>query len=103
PPVKEVQTVKEFAETNLEGSRLKNKPSSAIAKSQILRWHVVPSLGDLRLDQVTYASIEDFKVRLSNTRAANAERRCDVPAPERRLSPKTINNVLTVLRRMLAV
>jgi integrase len=98
-----VPTVQEFAKTYVDASRLKNKASSITAKGQILRTHVLPALGHLRLDQVTYARIEDFKVSLASTRAGNAERRTDAPASGRCLSPKTINNVLTVLRRMLVV
>lgn len=46
---------------------------------------------------------EDFKVTLANTPIANAERRSDAPRPDRNLSPKTINNILTCLRRMLVI
>jgi hypothetical protein len=41
------------AETYVEASRLHNKPSSVDAKETTLRLHIVPALGDLRLDQVT--------------------------------------------------
>jgi hypothetical protein len=42
---------------------------------------------------ITYGVVEDLKVSLSRTPAANAERRSDSPRPDRMLSPKTINNV----------
>jgi hypothetical protein len=34
----------------------------------------LPRLGDLRLDQVTYAVIEDFKIALSKTTVQNVEK-----------------------------
>jgi hypothetical protein len=40
----------------------------------ILRVHILPRLGDLRLDQVTYAVIEDFKIALSKTPIHNVEK-----------------------------
>lgn len=111
---KEVPTVREFHEVFLETSRLQNKPSSVESKEMIFRVHILPRLGDLRIDQVTYAVIEDFKVALSKTPINNVEKTYGIkkarakgkPAddkPARLLSPKTINNVLTVLRRMLVV
>ena len=70
----------------MEASRLKNKPSSVESKESILRLHVLPSYGDYRLDKLDYGAIEDLKVELAQ-----------------KLSHKTINNVLTVVRRMLVV
>ncbi len=111
---KEVPTVREFHEVFLEASRIKNKPSSVESQEMILRVHILPRLGDLRVNAVTYAVIEDFKVALSKTPIHNVEKRYGAklrvakgkPAdekPSRLLSAKTINNVLTVLRRMLVV
>ena len=111
---KEVPTVRAFHEVFLEASRIKNKPSSVETKEMILRVHIVPRLGDLRLDQVTYAVIEDFKIALSKTPVHNVERTYGIKkarakgkpiaaTPSKLLSPKTINNILTVLRRMLVV
>ncbi len=99
----EVPKVREFASVFVDASRVQNKRSSVESKETMLRTHIVPRLGDLRLDQVTYAVIEDFKLALSRTPIANAERRSDAPNPVRNLSPKTINNVLTCLRRMLVI
>ncbi len=105
---KEVVTLKDFAPTFLEMSRVKNKPSSVDTKEMILRIHLVPRLGELRLDQITYAVIEDLKVALANTQTQNAERKERAATrveggPPRTLSAKTINNCLTVLRRLLVV
>ncbi len=118
---KEVPTVREFHTVFLDASRIKNKPSSVESKEVILRMHILPRLGDLRLDRVTYAVIEDFKIALSKTPIHNVEKAYGVrkaqmkgkatdakgkpldAKPVRYLSAKTINNVLTVLRRMLVV
>ena len=111
---KEVPTVREFHEVFLEASRIKNKPSSVGSQEIILRVHILPRLGDLRVNAVTYAVIEDFKVALSKTPIHNVEKRYGAKLraakgkvvnekPSRLLSAKTINNVLTVLRRMLVV
>lgn len=108
-PPKEVPTVREFSKIYLEVSELNNKPSSVETKEMLLRMHIVPRLGDLKLDAVTYAAIEDFKIALGKTPVANAEKnrgankRAENDNTTRTLSPKTINNCLTVLRRMLVI
>ncbi|CAN5181031.1 hypothetical protein BH11MYX1_BH11MYX1_31030 [soil metagenome] len=106
-PPKIVPPVNEFARRYLEISGVKNKASSVRSKDCLLRVHLHPAVGHLRLDQVTYAVIEDLKVKLSKTPLANSERRWNgVPKAEneiRDLSPNTINNCLTVLRPMLSI
>ncbi len=119
-PPREVPTVNDFATTYLEVSELKNKPSSVESKEMLLRMHIRPHLGEMKLDAVNYAAIEDFKITLSKTPVANAEKIRDNAARKRAkrvnpdpmakpveglryLSPKTINNCLTVLRRMLVI
>src|SRR5277367_652506 len=96
---KEVPTVREFHEVFLAASQINNKPSSVESKEKLLRVHIVPRLGDLRLDQVTYAVIEDFKIALSKRRI-NIDKtyetlkrvtKVDAESP-RMLSAKTINN-----------
>lgn len=104
-PVQEAPTVNEFAPSYLEISGVKNKPSSVKAKECLLRMHILPRVGHLKLDQVTYAVIEDLKVHLAKTQHANSERN-GKPKPKEEiefLSQKTINNCLTVLRRMLSI
>ncbi|HKA87337.1 MAG TPA: site-specific integrase [Haliangiales bacterium] len=87
PEEKEVPTVREFATVYLDVSRVDNKPSSVDSKEQALRTHIVPFFGALRLDKVTYATIQDFKVKkIAEGRAK-----------------KTVNNLLTTLRRMLVI
>jgi len=87
PEAKEVPTVEEFTKVYLDVSRVDNKPSSVDTKDQILRKHIVPFFGALRLDRVTYAGIQDFKVQ----KIADG------------IAKKTVNNFLTVLRRMLVI
>jgi integrase len=90
-------TLSAFAPVYLASARLDNARSSVMAKEDILARYLVPRLGDLRLDQIDYAVIEDFKVILAETRNARIKREVQT------LSPKTVNNVLIVLRHVLAV
>lgn len=76
----------DFQAVFLEHSEAKNEFSSVRAKRQILRDHLVPAFGPLPLDVITFDRIDDLKSRLSN---------------ELDLSNKTVNNILTVLRRLL--
>lgn len=64
---KEVPTIEEFHKVFLATSAIINKPSSVDSKEKLLRFHIVPRLGKLRLDEVTYAVIEDFKLALAQT------------------------------------
>lgn len=74
-----VRWVETYATTN-------NKPSEVESKRSILRWHLVPAFGALALDAVTVRAVEEYKA---------AKLRDG-------LSPKTINNHLTVLHKLLA-
>ncbi len=74
------QFIKTYAKTN-------NKPSEVATKEAALKNHLVPAFGKLRLDAIGPERIEAFK----------AEKL------EAKLSEKTINNFLTILRRILAV
>lgn len=103
---KEVPTIEEFAKVFLATSSIINKPSSVDSKEKLLRFHIVPRLGHLRLDEVTYAVIEDLKLALAQTPINTGKTYVGVkldPKSKKTLSGKTINNVLTVLRRMLVV
>jgi integrase len=74
-------TLREFGPRFLEGHARANrqKPSGVAAKETILRVHLIRNLGDKPLDQVTTEDVQRLKAEL------------------RRRSPKTVNNVLTVL------
>jgi integrase len=73
------QFVSTYAVTN-------NKHAEVISKRKILRVHLVPAFGDLRLDQVGIAEIEEYKAGKLTAG----------------LAKKTINNHLTVLRKLLS-
>jgi len=94
PPKPAVPTVQEFQAIYLDSARLGNKPSTLVSKETICRLHILPRLGHLRLDEVSYAVIEDLKLALSKTQATH------VKAP-RTLSAKTIHNVLVVVSDLL--
>lgn len=73
------QFVSTYAVTN-------NKHAEVVSKRKILRVHLVPAFGELRLDQVGLAEIEEYKAGKLTAG----------------LAKKTINNHLTVLRKLLS-
>jgi integrase len=64
-----------------------NKPSEVESKRSAFKNHLIPALGSKRLDQIGPREIEAFKSRKLTEG----------------LSPKTVNNFLTMLRKLLAV
>ena len=84
---KEVPTLEKFAPEFLGLSRVKNKPSEADTKEMILRCHLVPAFGQKPLDLIGYAAIQDYAAK----------------KVEDGLAKKTVNNHLTVMRRLLVV
>ena len=87
PPRKEVPTLADFAGRFLNGYARANrqKPSGIAAKETILRLHLVPLLGRQTLDTITNEDVQRLKLRLGTK------------------APKTVNNVLATLRRLLSV
>lgn len=89
PVDKEVQpkvpTLTEFAPRFLERYAKANrlKPSGIAAKETILRVHLIPVFGDKALDTITTEDVQQLKSALTKR------------------SPKTVNNVLTVLSVVL--
>jgi len=109
---REVPTLAEFVERFLTYSENNNKPSSVFSKRHTLRNHVIPFFGAKRLNQIGPAEIEAFKsamrakesgsrARKENPTIYAVRKRKETPA--KRLSLKTINNALTILRKLLAV
>ena len=84
----EVPTFASFAKRFLGTyARSNNKRSEIESKQTILRVHLTPVFGELPLDRVDALRVEAYKARKL----------------KEGLSAKTINNQLTVLRRMLAI
>lgn len=75
---------REFLEVYPEAN---NAPSEVDAKKRIVRLHLQPFFGDKALDRICVGDVERFKAEQKKAGA----------------KPKTINNRLTVLRRMLTV
>ena len=84
-PKREVPTFETFAPRFVDGHARANrhKPSGIHAIESILRWHLVPALGPKRLDAITNEQVQRLKLALTHR------------------SPKTVNNVLTVLSTLL--
>ena len=82
---KEVPTLDGFAERFLDGYARANrqKPSGIAGKATILNTHLVPILGAKKLDAITNEDVQRLKHKLQSK------------------SPKTVNNVLTVLNVLL--
>ncbi len=82
---KEVPTLEAFAPRFIEGYARANrqKPSGVAAKESILRLHLVPELGSRTLDTISNEQVQRLKLQLHDK------------------SPKTINNVLSVLNVLL--
>lgn len=76
-----IVTLREFAPRFVEGYTKANrqKPSGIAAKETVLRIHLIPHLGNKPLTNITTEDIQRLKSALA------------------RKSPKTVNNVLTVL------
>ena len=72
--------IRDYATTN-------NKPSEVRSKTMILNLHLLPTFGNQRLDAIGVRQIEAYKAKKI----------------QERLSPKTVNNHLTVLRKLLSV
>ena len=85
-PGKEVPTLNEFSKEFIETyAKSNNKPSEVISKEGILERYLKPEMGRVRLDKIGVRKIELFKSKML----------------KRKLSPKTVNNALAVLSKML--
>jgi integrase len=81
----EVPTLEQFQEKFLTYSTNNNKPSTLKSKKDVLRRHLLPSFGKKKLNQIRPYDLEQFK-------AAKLQEG---------LSAKSVNNMLTVLRKAL--
>jgi integrase len=87
PKRKEVPTFEQFVPEFDAYATSNNKPSEVDSKRAILRAHLVPAFGRLPLDEIGERRIEAYKARKL------ADELCK----------KTVNNHLTVLRRLLVL
>ncbi|QDE69825.1 integrase [Myxococcus xanthus] len=105
-------TLADFTPRLLTYSENNNKHSSVDSKRQILRDHILPFFGKVALANIRLAEIEDFKAHMRKKKSAAHKRKDSAskrairkrqrsePKP---LSLKTINNVLTVLHKLLTL
>ncbi|MFN7970964.1 MAG: tyrosine-type recombinase/integrase [Acidobacteriota bacterium] len=86
-PRREAPTLHEFAPRFIEVYARANrqKPSGVAAKEMILRVHLLPAIGGKKLDAIGNEDVQRLKRQLEKK------------------APKTANNVLTVLGRLLRV
>jgi integrase len=86
-PTKEIPTLKEFKARFLRDhcGAERQKPSGIASKETIFDVHLVPKLGPKRLDEISDADVQRLKAELLH------------------LKPKTVNNILTVLGKLLRV
>ncbi len=84
---KEVPTLEKFASRFIDGYAKANqqKASTVFTKERILHVHLVPALGSKRLDAITNEDVAHLKASLGS------------------YNPKTVNNVINVLSKMLNV
>jgi integrase len=82
-----VPTINAFSEEFLDHAKANNKPSTIAHKEMVVRKHIKPLFGKKRLDQIGIREAEQFKILKTN----------------QKLSPKTVNNLLSVLHQMLVV
>ena len=82
-----VPTLEEFVPRFLDSYARANrhKPSGVASKDTIFRVHLVPVFGTTRLDAITSEDVQMLKSHLS------------------RKAPKTVNNILTTLNRLLTI
>ena len=78
-------TVEDLARNYLDATRPTSKPSSLQSKADLLRLHILPSLGAMPVDAIDDATV----VALAERKLAEGAR------------PKTVNNILSCLRRVL--
>lgn len=89
PEKKEVPTLAQFEARFIDGYAIANrqKHSGIVSKRSIFKHHLVPQLGAKRLDEISTADVQALKADLA----------------ARGKAPKTVNCVLTVLKKLLDV
>ncbi len=80
-----VPTLGAFADAFLLRATTQDKPSSVQSKRQILKAYLLPRFASVRLDRIGAEAVDRLKAGLL----------------EEKYAPKTVNNILTVLRSLL--
>jgi len=99
PQKAEVPTVATFATKFLESKAIEIRDSSMRTLETQFRCHILPQVGQLRLDAVTYAVVEDLKVTLATT-PLSRRRRVEGVEPKK-CSAKWVNYCLSSLYALL--
>lgn len=98
PSPKTVPTFAAFAQTFMSTyAATNNKPSERAAKNSILRTHLLPAVGDKRLDQIGTGDVEELKAKLFREWTKKQPDGCE----EQVNNAKRVNNVLHVLSKIL--
>jgi len=79
PAKKEVPTLEEFAPKFLEGFAKadRHKPSGVASKETILRIHLIPVRREQKLDAISNAQVQRFKLHLEDRGAKTVNNRPD--------------------------
>lgn len=80
-----IPTLREYGEVFLDKYGVDHKPSARNSKKQIVKAHLLPFFGHMRLDEIRQIHIDTFKAGQL----------------ERGMTPKTVNNRLGVLSTLL--
>jgi len=99
PQKVEVPTVATFATKFLESIEIKNRDASYRTMETQFRCHILPHLGHLTLDEVSYGLVEDWKVTLANKPLAR-RKRVEGAEPEK-LSARWVNECMMSLHTCL--
>ncbi len=97
----DVPTVKEYSKIFMAGNAAKHKPSTVKSKQQILKAHVLPILGHLRLDEIRQVDVDGFQSDLLEFRVRVRGKDGKLKTQKRTRSRKTVNNILSVLSSLL--
>ena len=81
---KDIPTLNAFAETFLAAAGINNKPSSIENKESVLRRHILPRIGHLRVSDIDFAVIQDLTLALKESRNLVCKRK---PRTTRRRVP----------------
>jgi integrase len=87
PKKKDVPSFRDFVPDFMANhAKVNNKPSEVTAKDKNFRVHLLPAFGSFKLDEIRARDIDRYSAKKLKSG----------------LSPKTINNTLTLLRKTLA-